>query len=69
MEITRTQKIICKDFPIKNLGEYHDFYVQSDTLLLDDLFGNFRNICLQIYEVDPAKFLSTCGSAWQAALK
>ena len=47
----------CKDFKIKYLGEYHNFYVQSDTLLLTDLFGNFRNMCLEIYELDPAKFL------------
>ena len=27
-------KRVCKDFEIINLGEYHDLYVQSDTLLL-----------------------------------
>ena len=32
---------VCKDFKSKNLGEYHDFYVQSDTLLLADLVENF----------------------------
>ena len=31
-------KRVCKDFEIKNLGEYHDLYVQSDTLLLADVF-------------------------------
>ena len=41
-------KIVCKDFEIKNLGEYHDLYVQSDALLLADVFGNFRNMCLKI---------------------
>ena len=37
-------KIVCKDFEIKNLGEYHDFYFQSDTLLLSVVSENFRNI-------------------------
>ena len=50
-------KIVCKDFEIKNIGEYHDLQVQSDTLLLADVFENFRNMCLEIYELDPAKFL------------
>ena len=44
-------------------------YVQSDSLLLADVFENFRNMCLKIYKLDPAKFLSAPGSAWQAALK
>ena len=62
-------KRVCKDFWIKNLGEYHDLYVQSDILLLADVFENFRNMCLKIYELNPAKFLSALGLAWQAAFK
>ena len=31
-------KRICKDFEIKNLGENHDLYVQSNALLLADVF-------------------------------
>ena len=60
---------VCKDFETRNLEEYYDSYVQSDTLLLADVFENFRNMCLEIYKLDPAKFLSAPGLAWQAALK
>ena len=60
---------VFKRFKLKNLGEYHDLYVQSDTLLLADLFENFRNACLKVYELDPAHFLSLPGLAWQACLK
>ena len=44
-------------------------YVESDTLLLADVFENFRNKCIEIYELDPAHFLSASGLAWQACLK
>ena len=60
---------VFKRFKLKNLGEYHDLYVQSDTLLLADVFENFRNMCLKVYELDPAHFLSLPGLAWQACLK
>ena len=56
-------------FEIKNLGEYHDLYVKSDTLLLSDIFENFRNTSLNIYELDPVYFVSAPGLAWQACLK
>ena len=56
-------KIVCKDFEIKKSEEYYDLCFQSDILLLADLFQNFRNICLKIYEPDPAKFLSASGLA------
>ena len=56
-------------FEIKNLGEYHDLYVQCGTLLLADVFENFRDKCIEIYGLDPAHFLSTPGLAWQACLK
>ena len=56
-------------FKINHLGEYHDLYVQSDSLLLEDVFENFRNMCLEIYELDPVYFVSAPGLAWQACLK
>ena len=55
-------------FGIKNRGEYHDLYVQSDTLLLADVFENFRNMCLEIYELDSTYFVSAPGLAWQVCL-
>ena len=60
-------KRVCKDFEIKNLGEYHDLYVQSNTLLLADVSENFRNMCLEIYKLDPSKFLSGQELAWSMA--
>ena len=60
---------VFKRFKLKNLGEYHDLFVKSDTLLLADVFENCRNTCLKVYELDPAHFLSLPGLAWQACLK
>ena len=54
---------------IKNLGEYHDLYVQSDTALLADVFENFRDKCIEKYELDPAHFLSAPGLAWKTCFK
>ena len=36
------------------MGEYHDPYVQSNTLLLAGVFESFRNKCIEIYKLDPA---------------
>ena len=60
-------KKVCQDFEIKYLGECHDLYVQNDTLLITDVFENFRNMCLKTYEYDPAKFISAPGLAWKVA--
>ena len=39
---------VCKNSEIRNFREYHDLYVQSDTLLSPEVFENFRNMCLEI---------------------
>ena len=62
-------KRVWKDFKIKNLDEYHDFYVQSDTVLLADVFADFCNMHLIVYKFDPAHFVSLLGLARQPALK
>ena len=60
---------VFKGLKLENLGDYHDLYVQIDTLFLADVFENFRDICLKEYELDPAHFLLLPGLAWQACLK
>ena len=60
---------VFEKFNINNLGDYHDLYVRSDTSLLADVFENFRNACLNNYELDPAHFISLPGLVWQACLK
>ena len=55
-DYTHAQKVF-EELKLKNLADYDDLYVQSDTLLLVDVFENFRNDCIEIYELDPAHFL------------
>ena len=43
-------------FNIKNLGKYHDLYVQSDTILLAGVFESFRNFSFRTYGLDLAYF-------------
>ena len=51
----RHAKIVFKSLNKKNLGD--SLYVQIDTLLLaDDVFENFRNMCIEVYELDPTHF-------------
>ena len=48
----RHAKRVFQKLNNKNLGDYHDLYVQSDTLLLADVFENFRNKCIEILHPD-----------------
>ena len=61
-------KRIFKDFEIKGLGEYR-WYIKSDTLLLADVFENFRKVCLNIYHLDSVKFLSAPGISMASSFK
>ena len=54
-------KRVSKDFKIKNLGEYHDLYVQSNILLLADVFGNFKNMRLEKHELFLQNFFQLLG--------
>ena len=60
---------VLETFGCRNLGDYHDLYVVTDTLLLADIFENFRNVCLDKYDLDPAHYYSSPGLSWDAVLK
>ena len=52
-----------------DMGDYHDLYVQNDTLLFADVFEKFRDKCVKIYGFDPSYVYSAPGLTWQACLK
>ena len=58
-----------KDFQIKNLSKYHNLYLKIDTLLLGDIFENYRKMYFNIYHLYSVKCLSSPGLAWQEAFK
>ena len=62
-------KKVWKAFKIKTMGEYHDLYLGSDVLLLDDVFESFRKTCLQYYKLDPCHYFTSLGLSWDAVLK
>ena len=51
------------------MKDYHNLYNLSDVLLLDNIFENFRNICMNHYGLDPAWYFSAPGLAWDASLQ
>lgn len=56
-------------FNLSTLGEYSDFYLKTDVLLLAGVFEAFRDSCLQIYGLDPAHYYTAPGLTWDAMLK
>jgi hypothetical protein len=61
-------QLVWKQFNIKNLGEYTDLYLQTDVLLLTDIFEKFRSTCKQHYDLDPAFYLTTPSLSFDAML-
>ncbi|CAB3980253.1 Gastrula zinc finger [Paramuricea clavata] len=64
----RAQKV-WDHFGMKTLRDYHDLYLETDVLLLADVFENFRKTCLENYKLDPAHYVSASGLSWDAFLK
>ena len=51
------------------MGDYHDYYLKKDVLLLADVFEKFINTCLKYYELDPCHYFSAPGLSWDVMLK
>ena len=54
---------VFEAFSCQSMGDYHDLYLNSDVLLLADVFENFRNVCLKAYNLDPCHFYTSLGLA------
>ena len=51
------------------MGDYHDLYLETDVLLLANVYESFRKVCLDNYGLDPAHFYTAPRLAWKACLK
>ncbi|XP_072028310.1 uncharacterized protein [Amphiura filiformis] len=60
---------VWEGFEMKTFREYHDLYLESDVLLLADVFESFREVCQKNYELDPAWYFTAPGLAYDAMLK
>ena len=60
---------VWNEFGLKNMGDYHDLYLETDVLLLANVFESFRKVCLDNYGLDPAHFYTAPGLDWKACLK
>ena len=60
---------VWDSFNCKTLKVYHDLYLKSDILLLAAVFENFRKTCLKHYKLDPCRYYTAPGLAWDACLK
>ena len=60
---------VWKTFNSKTMIEYHNLYLESDVLLLTDVFENFRKTCMQYYKLDPCNYFTSPGLSWDAMSK
>ena len=60
---------LWRTFKLKNLGDLHDLYMETDVFLLCDVFETFRDCSLENYGLDPAHFTTAPGLSWAACLK
>lgn len=62
-------KSVWETFKIKTLKDYAELYIQTDVILLCEVFEAFRLLCQQIYSLDPAWFFTLPQLSWNAMLK
>ena len=60
---------IWNDVNMKNMSDYHNYYLKKDVLLLADIFEKFISRSLKIYKLDPSHYYSSPGVNWNAMLK
>ena len=60
---------VWREFGIRNMGEYHDLYLTTDTILPANVFESFTRVCLENYGLNPSHFCTAPGLAWKACLK
>ena len=60
---------IWNEFKLKNLGQLHDLYMNTDVMLLADVFESFRKTSIKTYKLDPAHFLTAPSLSWAACLR
>src|SRR5436190_11816271 len=60
---------IWQHFNVQNMQQYHDLYLETDTLLLAEVFETFKELSLRDYGIDHCHVFSLPGLTWQAALK
>ena len=52
---------VWQTFEMKNFREYHDLYLETDVLLLADVFMNYTIMCLKDDGLDSSHYVSTPG--------
>ena len=56
-------------FKLKNIGDLHDLYMNTDVMLLADVFEGFKTQCMKKYKLDPAHIMTAPSLSWFACLK
>ena len=60
---------LWEKFHLKNIGDLHDLYMNTDVMLLADVFESFRSTTIEKYKLDPAHFMTAPSLSWSACLK